>query len=309
MASDPPTIRNLSPIVILVRTLVSLVAVAVLVATGPACGPKEPEILPTTIGADRLLFERGTAALEEGDWIRAREYFAEIRDNYPQSPLRADARLAVGDTYLGQGSAVSYVMAEAEFQDYLKLFPTSERADYAQFKLGVVHFQQMRGPQRDQSSTRNSVREFQLLIQRYPDSDFVAEAREHLREARDRLSESEYVVGHYYYRQKWWPGAIERFRLILDTDPAFAGRDRVYYHLGDALREEGEPEEALIYLERVADEFPESEFAPAAADSAGAARIDVETKGEDEDPNAADSGDDNADQSSSPSDATADEPL
>lgn len=275
-------------------TSAQIAAVAVVIALGIACGTKEAEIPAASIDADRLLYERGAAALEEEDWLRAREYFVEIRDNYPQSPLRADARLGIGDTHLGQGSMEGYVAAEAEFLDFLTLFPTSERANYAQFKLGVVHFAQMRGPQRDQSSTRNAIREFEALIQRYPDSVHVSEAREHLRQARDRLSESEYVVGHYYYRQKWWPGAIERFRLILDTDPAFAGRDRVYYHLGEALRQEGEPEEGLAFLERVVNEFPDSEFASAAATAAGEALTEIAAQAENPDP--ADPDDENANQ-------------
>ena len=275
-------------------TSVQIATVAVVLALGIACGTKEIEIPPASIDADRLLYERGAAALVEEDWLRAREYFVEIRDNYPQSLLKADARLGVGDSYLGQGGSVGYVEAEAEFELFLSLFPTGERADYAQFKLGMVHFAQMRDPQRDQSSTRNAVREFEALIQGYPDSVHANEAREHLRQARDRLSESEYVVGHYYYRQKWWPGAIERFRLILDIDPAFAGRDRVYYHLGEALRQDGEPEEGLAFLERVVNEFPDSEFASAAATAAGEALTEIAAQAENPDP--ADPDDENADQ-------------
>jgi hypothetical protein len=62
------------------------------------CGGGQPEITPATLDADRLLFARGTLALEDGDWIRAREYFTQIRDNYPQSAFRAEARLRVADT-------------------------------------------------------------------------------------------------------------------------------------------------------------------------------------------------------------------
>ncbi len=292
------------------RAFIWTALVTIVIAVGPACGPKQAEIPPLASGADRLLFDRGMAALEEGDWIRAREYFAEIRDNYPQSELKADARLGVGDTWLGQASTEGYVMAEAEFQDFLNLFPTNPRVDYAQFKLGMVNFARMRGPQRDQSWTRSAIREFEGLIQRYPNSQHIGEARGYLREARDRLSEAEYVVGHYYYRRKWWPGAIERFRLILDTDPAFSGRDRVYFHLGDALRQEGEPEEGLAFLERVVNEFPESEFASAAQEAASEALIELAAQAENPDPSQP--GDENADQSpteSAPSESTATDPL
>ena len=241
---------------------VRVAMLAMLLGISVACGPKEPEITPTTLEADRLLFERGSAALAESKWLRAREDFVEIRDNYPQSTFRADARLGIGDSYLGQRSVEGYVAAQAEFEDFLALFPTNPRADYAQFKLAVVHFEQMRGPERDQSSTRNAIREFETLIQGYPDSQHVNDARDRLRDARDRLSEAEFLVGLYYYKQEWWPGAIERFRTILDSDPGFSGRDRVYYHLGYALQQEGEPAEALPYLERVVEEFPNADFTP-----------------------------------------------
>ena len=96
-----------------------------LAATALACGGRDPEIQTGQLEADRLLFERGTAALEEGDWQRAREYFVQIRDNYPQSQYRAEARLSIGDTYEGEGTADAYVQALDEYQDFLSLYPTS----------------------------------------------------------------------------------------------------------------------------------------------------------------------------------------
>ena len=68
----------------------------------PPTGTPEP---------DKFLFERGTEALNKKRWLVAREYFRELIDTYPQSPLRADAKLGIGDTYLGEGSAESYVLA------------------------------------------------------------------------------------------------------------------------------------------------------------------------------------------------------
>ena len=61
-----------------------------LIATAVGCGGgMERPVLPTgEFEADRVLFERGTAAIEERNWSRAREYFVQIRDNYPQSEYR-----------------------------------------------------------------------------------------------------------------------------------------------------------------------------------------------------------------------------
>ena len=252
-----------------------------------ACGEQQPEIPLATVGADNLLFERGAAALEEGNWRTAREYFLQIRDNYPQSPLRADTRLGIGDTLEAEGTIESYISALSEFRDFLALYPTHHRADYAQYKLGMIYYRQMRRPERDQTETRNAVTEFELFLQRYPDSAFAGEVRDLLREALDRLSEANYVVARYYHRTRWYLGAIDRLETILNEDPGYTGRDAVYFHLADSLRHTRRIDEALPMFERLVEEFPDSEFVPdateriAALTEQAAARQRAENQAED----------------------------
>ena len=54
----------------------------------------------------------------------------------PQSPYRPDAKLGIGDTYLGEGTREALVLAINEFREFLSFYPTNPRADYAQYKLG-----------------------------------------------------------------------------------------------------------------------------------------------------------------------------
>jgi outer membrane protein assembly factor BamD len=246
------------------RAVGALSVLMLLVTT--ACGGggrPQPDINPTTAGADQILFERGTTAMAEDDWLRAREYFLQLRDGYPQSALRADARLGIADTFLAEGTIDAAVAAETAYQDFLALYPTNQRTDYAQYQLAMVHFGQMHGPERDQSDTASAIREFEAFISRYPNSDLMDVVRTHLRSARDRLSEAELLVGQYYHGRKWWPGSIDRLRSILDEDPGFGGRDAVYFYLADSLsnvdRRE-ETEESIALFERLHSEFPESEF-------------------------------------------------
>ena len=99
-----------------------------------------------TLQPDKFLFDRGTEALNEKKWLTAREFFREIVDTYTQSPYRPDAKLGIGDTYLGEGTADGLERALNEFREFLAFFPTNPRADYAQYKLGMTHFRQMRAP-------------------------------------------------------------------------------------------------------------------------------------------------------------------
>ena len=125
-----------------------------------ACGSTAAKKPPTgTPEPDKFLFERGTEELNKRRWIVSREYFRQLVDSYPQSTYRADAKLGVGDTYIGEGSAESDVLAINEFREFLSFYPTHKRADYAQLKLGMAHFYQMRAPERDQTETREAIRE------------------------------------------------------------------------------------------------------------------------------------------------------
>jgi outer membrane protein assembly factor BamD len=181
-------------------------------------------------------------------------------DSYPQSPFRADAKLGVGDTYIGEHSPESFVLAANEFREFLTFYPTHVRSGYAQFKLGMTFFYQMHGPERDQTETREAIKELTAFVERYPRSEMLEEGRTRLREAHDRLSQSEYRVGYFYWRSRWYPGAIDRFKAILAADPQFSNRDAVYFHLADALVKVQRPAEALPFYEKLIKEFETSDF-------------------------------------------------
>ena len=230
-----------------------------------ACGSRQAELPPLTdTEADEILFERGSQALAERAWSTAREYFVQIRDNYPQSPFRARARLGVVESYEGEGTEVAYLAALNELREFLRLYPpTHALAPNAQFKVGMVYFNQMRRPERDQSETRSAVAEFETFVERYAefaDPQLLADARARLREARDRLSDSHFLIGRFYYRLRYYPGAIDRFREILDEDPGYSRRDAVYFHLADALATTERGPEALPLFERLVSEFPATEY-------------------------------------------------
>jgi outer membrane protein assembly factor BamD len=238
------------------RGLALLLGVAL---TATACGKKAPAT-PVAGDADKVLFDRGLEALADRKWFTAREYFRQLVDGYPQSPLRAESKLALGETYLNEGTPQAYVLALNEFSEFLSFYPTHPKADVAQFKVAMTHYRQMSRPERDQTETRAAVAEFEVFFERHPDSVLVAEARERHREAKDRLGQSDYGVGLFYYRARWYPGAIDRFKALLGADPAFTHRDAVYYHLADSLAKMGRPAEALPYLDKLTTEFAQSEF-------------------------------------------------
>jgi outer membrane protein assembly factor BamD len=229
-----------------------------------ACASRRAAVPPANAEADQFLFDRGSEEFKDRNWISAREYFRQIVDNYPQSEYRPDAKLGVGDTYIGEHTTESLLLAVNEFREFLTFYPTSPRADYAQYRLAFAQSEQMLAPERDQTNTREAIKELQVFVDRYPNSTLMPEARALLRKAKDRLSEASYRVGFFYYRSKWWPGAIDRFQQVLREDPEFSQRDAVYYHLAESLLKIERKAEALPYFERLLKEFEQSSYLEAA---------------------------------------------
>jgi outer membrane protein assembly factor BamD len=242
------------------------VLVGAVLAAG--CAGKKSGIPQNVTQPDRYLMDRGDEALKKKQWANAREYYRQVVDNYPQSTLRPDAKLGMGETYLGEGSAEALVMGANEFREFLTFYPTNAKADLAQFRLAMCHQKQMRAPERDQTETRESLKEFQVFFDRYPNSPLMPEVRARWREARDRLSTASFRVGVHYYRSRWYPGAVDRFREVLKEDPEFTGRDGVYFYLADSLlkadttadKKNGKAQ-AIPYFEKLLSEFAQSEFA------------------------------------------------
>ena len=215
-----------------------------------------------TSDPDKFLFEKGTDALNAKKWLTAREFFKQVVETYTSSPFRPDAKLGIGDTYLGEGTSEAMVLALNEFREFLSFYPTNPRADYAQYKLGFCHYKQMRAAQRDQTETKEAIKEFQAFVDRYPTSKLLPEAKARLRDAQDRLDEADYGVGYFYYRNRWYPGAVDRLQTLLKQDPEYTHRDAAYYYLGESLIKLKREAEALPYYEKLVHEFEQSEFLP-----------------------------------------------
>ena len=256
-ADNPRAALRTAPVVRILR--VPAWATLLLLVTS-ACASSDNPLPLGAAGADQALYELGMEALEERRWLPAREYFAAVVDNYPQSVVRPDAMLGVGDTYYGEGSVATYLQAINEFEQFLSFFPLHLRADYAQYKLGMAHYDQMRRAERDQTETQAAIEAFELFVAQYPNSELMDDVRVKLREALDRHSQSEFLVGRFYHRFKSWGGAIVRFRGILDNDPGFTNRDAVYFYLAESLFATARGVEALPYYERLTEEFEESEY-------------------------------------------------
>jgi len=141
-----------------------------------ACGHGAPDIATLTSNSDQVIWEAGQKALSKHDWESARQHFKRIIDAFPQSQYAPSARLALGDAYMQEGGTSNDILAIGAYREFLTLYPSHPKSDYAQFQVAESYFRQKSGPDRDQTQTLHALEEYERLLDLYADSPYVENA-------------------------------------------------------------------------------------------------------------------------------------
>src|SRR5262249_37757413 len=188
--------------------------------TLPPSEPPEPHFLPAltapparpAVGTaapsaeQRAAFSAAEALRSSGQYIQARQAFADFVRRYPESSLTDDALLALGhiaatleqyaqaatyyrsllerfprsehvpEAHLGLGIALyhtqDYAKSLVALHQYLTLVPTSARQGLAHYYLGAVALKQQRYP--------DALAEFKTALEARPEPALAQQAREHI---------------------------------------------------------------------------------------------------------------------------------
>lgn len=179
------------------------------------------------------------------DYRLAIERFQEVIDNYPYSEYATLAELKIADVYFEQED---YLQAASYYQDFVELHPRHEMVPYALYRNGICHFTEIRDPERDQEPTHSAIAHFQVLIDRFPDSEYAEDARVKLAEARDALARHDLRVAQFYFDRKIYHAAARRYSEVLESYPLHADRDRTVLQLALCLKRLGRTAEADTLL-------------------------------------------------------------
>jgi outer membrane protein assembly factor BamD len=211
--------------------------------------------------SDQIVWEAAQKSIEREEWENARQYLKRIVDAFPQSEHQPGARIGLADSYFEEGGTGNYVLAVSAYREFLTLYPQHPQSAYAQFRAAESYFKQKNSPDRDQTATEQALEEYQRLLDVYPDSKYVEPTRERIRECRQTLARSHYLVAYFYQRgRQAWRSAIGRYQTILRDYPDYEKIDEVLFRLSQCLGAAGRYGEALPLLARLEMEYPESPF-------------------------------------------------
>ena len=200
---------------------------------------------------DKVLFDRAMEALRKNRYDVARVTLQTLINTYPDSEYVARAKLAIGDAWYKEGGSTGLAQAEIEYKDFITFFPNMPEAAEAQLKVANIHYKQMEKADRDYTHAKRAEDEYKQLIQQFPDSKLVPQAKQHLREVQEVLAEREYRIGRFYYLRESYIAGIARLKTLTDTYPLFSKSEAALFMLGDSY-------EHQINLTRASARLPES---------------------------------------------------
>lgn len=199
------------------RLLFASLAVLLLILAGCASQSSKDQRL-----SPEALYKGIEANLAAGNYKTAISRLQTLEARFPFNDYGTQAQL---DLIYANYMAKSYDAAGDAADRFIREHPRHEDVDYAYYMKGVAFFDQAPGPfmkifrhdtfQRDPSDAEKSFQAFQLLLQKYPKSQYAADARQRLIFLRDRLADYEWSVADYYMRRGAWVSAVQRADIII----------------------------------------------------------------------------------------------
>jgi outer membrane protein assembly factor BamD len=187
---------------------------------------------------DKGLFDRAMDSMKHAHYQEARTLLETLINTYPDSEFIARAKLALGDAWYAEGGKAAWQQAESEYKDFQTFFPNLPEASEAQLKIASMHYRQMEKPDRDFAEAQRAADEYKVMIQQYPDSPLVPQAKQKLREVQEVLAERQYRIAHFYNLRDNLAASQARLQSLTESYPLYSGIDESLYELGGLYEKE-----------------------------------------------------------------------
>ena len=214
---------------------VGLAALAILLS---ACATDDTDVnafVDPTVPADQT-YNEALANIDAGDYTQAKLKFKKLDRQHPYSEYAK--RSGVMSTFIAYRQG-DYAEAIGQGRRFVQLYPANKEAPYALYLVGMSHYRQISDVTRDQRSARQTLQTMNELVERYPDSEYVEDAKRKMRIAKDQLAGQEMLVGRYYQERLEYLAAINRYRGVVEqyedtrhVEEALARLTESYYALG-----------------------------------------------------------------------------
>lgn len=204
----------------ILRFLIAWLAILVLSACAEL-SEKEDEKANWTA---EQFYNEAKQALRDERYKKAIENYDALETRFPFGIFATQGQLEIGYAYYKADEPDSAIAATERF---IKLHPRHPNVDYAYYLKALVNYNRTIGflerfiptdsSQRDPSSSRDAFNDFQTLIDKFPQSRYVPDARQRMIALRNNLAIHEIHVGRYYMKRKAYVAAVNRMIHVIEN--------------------------------------------------------------------------------------------
>lgn len=204
-----------------------------------------------------VLYNQALASLESGKLSDASKKFLTIEKQYAYTDF--------GRKALVMGAFTNYRLGKYDdsismAQRYITLYPGSDDSAYAYYIIGLSSFRRIPDVTRDQRDTKRAIAAMQLLIERYPNSEYVKDAQDKIRFGREQLAGKEMQVGRYYEEGRRYLAASRRFRTVVEEYSDTNQVEEALFRLTEVNLALGLTAEAQTAAAILGQNYPKSEW-------------------------------------------------
>lgn len=161
-----------------------------------------------------VLYKEAKLLMEDERYLMATEKLNFLKNQYPYSFYATPAELLQADILFLQENFVDSAVAYILFKDF---HPKHEKIAYVVFKIAESYYNQLPDTyDRDLESAVEAIKYYKELIQKYPLSKHIADAKIKIGKAEAMLRDKEQYIADFYFKTELYSAARWRYLAILD---------------------------------------------------------------------------------------------
>ena len=172
------------------------------------------------------LYDKGNRSMRRGNYDNAVATYRRLIAQYPYGPYTEQS---IVDTAYSQFKMGLNDESISTIDRFLRTYPTHRNSAYMYYLRGLVNSSRdtvflqrvwrLDASRRDLSTPRQAYNDLKIVVDRYPNSRYAADAAQRMRDLNDLFARYEIETALYYMRRGAWVGATERARYTLETYP------------------------------------------------------------------------------------------
>lgn len=172
------------------------------------------------------VYSEANAALTLGDYETAITYYEQLEARFPFGDYAQQALLESAYAHYKNDDPETAI---ATLDRFMRVYPLNPNIDYAMYLRGLTNFHRDIGffekyiprdeSQRDPGAAEDALRDFKILVTRFPQSRYAEDSTQRIVYLRNRLAQHEVNVANYYMRRGSYIAAANRGKYVLENYP------------------------------------------------------------------------------------------